>query len=322
MKKNITIKDIAEISGVAKSTVSRYLNGGSVKKSTGEKIQKIIDEYDYQPSAFAKSLKADKTNLIGVILPCFDSITSSKTLMSIDKTLKNNGYETLVFNTNHSDEKEKEYIDKLINLKVDGIILFATNNSSEIREKIKKCNIPLIVIGQEIDDITSIFYDDYLAGAYIAQQVKREKIKNIAYLGVYESDRSVGINRKQGFIENIDQKIEVITQDFSLEQAYENVKKLLKNQKIDLIVCATDKLAFGAYKAISELGLIIGKDIKVIGFGGYGANDFLIPSLYSVKFDYEYAGVKCANTIIDMTNNKKVNLKQIIGFELIEGDSF
>ena len=49
MDKKLTINDIAKMSGVAKSTVSRYLNGGSVRPSTGQKIKKIIEEnnYDY-----------------------------------------------------------------------------------------------------------------------------------------------------------------------------------------------------------------------------------------------------------------------------------
>ena len=54
MDKKLTINDIAKMSGVAKSTVSRYLNGGSVRPSTGQKIKKIIEENNYEPNVFAR----------------------------------------------------------------------------------------------------------------------------------------------------------------------------------------------------------------------------------------------------------------------------
>ena len=74
-----TIADIARLAGVAKSTVSRYLNGGSVM-ITKRKIEKIIKETNYSPNAFAQSLKAKKTNIIGVIVPRMGSFATSRTL--------------------------------------------------------------------------------------------------------------------------------------------------------------------------------------------------------------------------------------------------
>ncbi|MEJ7483044.1 helix-turn-helix transcriptional regulator, partial [Staphylococcus warneri] len=59
------IDDIAKLAGVSKSTVSRYLNDGSVSMKTKEKLDKIIQEHDYQPNQFAQSLRAHRTNMIG-----------------------------------------------------------------------------------------------------------------------------------------------------------------------------------------------------------------------------------------------------------------
>ncbi len=64
-----TIADIAKLAGVAKSTVSRYLNGGYVSDKTKLKIEGIIQETNFSPNTFAQSLKAKTTNLIGVIIP-------------------------------------------------------------------------------------------------------------------------------------------------------------------------------------------------------------------------------------------------------------
>lgn len=65
---NTTINDIARLAGVAKSTVSRYWNGGNVNVKTKARIRKVIEETNYEPNSFAQSLKAKKTILLAELL--------------------------------------------------------------------------------------------------------------------------------------------------------------------------------------------------------------------------------------------------------------
>ena len=83
-KKKMTMADVADLAGVGKSTVSRYFNGGYVKQSTKSKIQKVIEEYNYEPNAFAR-LKAKQSNVIGVIVPTLNSKITSRVITSIDR---------------------------------------------------------------------------------------------------------------------------------------------------------------------------------------------------------------------------------------------
>ena len=92
--KKLTIVDIAKMAGVGSTTVSRYFNGGNLKKETREKIKKIVEEYNYTPNTFAKALKGTDSKIIGVIVPCLHSYVSSNTLKYIDKNLKENNYAT------------------------------------------------------------------------------------------------------------------------------------------------------------------------------------------------------------------------------------
>lgn len=120
----ITMDDIANMAGVTKSTVSRYFNGGSVRESTRERIQEIIREYNYEPNTFAR-LKAKESNVIGVVLPTLNSKVSSRVVTSIGRYLREQGYETLIKDSDHSVDLELKNIQRLITLKVDGIILSA-----------------------------------------------------------------------------------------------------------------------------------------------------------------------------------------------------
>ena len=94
-----TIQDIAKKAGVTKSTVSRYLNGGSISLETAQKIEKIIKEENYTPSPFARSLKAKFSSMIGVIVPRVDSAATAQTLMGIDEVIEELNYE-LIMNNN------------------------------------------------------------------------------------------------------------------------------------------------------------------------------------------------------------------------------
>ena len=120
--KKMTMADIAELSGVAKSTVSRYFNGGYVKQATKDKIQKVIEEYNYELNAFAR-LKAKKSNVIGVVVPTLNSKITSRVITSIDRYLRDRDYTTLIKNSDHDIDLELQNIQRLMNQNVDGILL-------------------------------------------------------------------------------------------------------------------------------------------------------------------------------------------------------
>lgn len=136
MNKKLTINDIAKMSGVAKSTVSRYLNGGSVRPATGQKIKKIIEENNYEPNVFAR-LKAKESRVIGLTVPGFDSVTTPRLVEVIVEYLKKNDYTPLIMHTGNSIAEEIRSIERLKNMNVDGIMVLATSTTKEYEEVVK-----------------------------------------------------------------------------------------------------------------------------------------------------------------------------------------
>ena len=145
MNKKLTINDIAKMSGVAKSTVSRYLNGGSVRPATGQKIKKIIEENNYEPNVFAR-LKAKESRVIGLTVPGFDSVTTPRLVEVIVEYLKKNDYTPLIMHTGNSIAEEIRSIERLKNMNVDGIMVLATSTTKEYEEVAGEVK-PLPVIG-------------------------------------------------------------------------------------------------------------------------------------------------------------------------------
>lgn len=322
---NLTIKDIADIAGVAKSTVSRYLNGGKISEETSDKIRKVIEENNYEPNAFAQSLKAKRTKFIGIIAPCLDSIVTSKVIMAVDENLRINGYNSLILNTSLNKNLEIEYLQNLSRLKVDGIVLVATEISEKHKNAISKLKIPILVIGQEYEKVNSIINDDYNAGQTIAEYVKNFGHKRILYLGVPKEDIAVGIKRRDGIIDKLNESTEIeireeIT-DFTAEESEKIATEVLKEYKPTAIICATDKIALGAIRSINKIGKTIKDDISITGFGGYDIATLVSPNLTTIKFKNEVVGKTAAESIIKMIECKEIPKLQIVGFDFIKGNS-
>ena len=263
--KKLTIVDIAKMAGVGTTTVSRYFNGGNLKKETHERIKEIVDKYNYTPNTFAKALKSTDSKIIGVIVPCLHSYVSGNTLKYLDKYLKDNNYETLIMNANFDENKQLEYIKKLARMNVDGIILLPTTMSKAYESTIKSIDVPVVMLGQEGEYTYSVEYNDFNAARDLTNYVLASGHKKIAYLGVSEDDIAVGYYRKLGVIMTLEKyglkPKNILITNFSMEEAYDIVKENIQKLKDDsCLICATDNLAYGAIKALEEEGLNVGEN--------------------------------------------------------------
>ncbi len=320
----LTMKDIADMAGVGKSTVSRYFNGGFVKAETKEKLRKICEEYNYKPNQAAKILKAKRTNTIGIISPTLTSYTSSVTITSMDDYLKERGYRTIIINTNHSSLREKEAFDYLTELNVDGIIILATHNKYDYQEMQERYKIPILFMGQEIENGPSIVYDDYRSGHAVGQLIAENGHKDIYFIGVEESDVSVGVVRKLGVYDALKEnqlEAKFIQADFEYEVCLPIIKKALDSHVPSAIICSTDRMASACYNVLHDKGIKIPEDVSIVGFGSYRYSSLMNPPLNSIRFKNKEAGEQCAQTIIEMIMGAKVDYRQLIGFEFIEGES-
>jgi LacI family sucrose operon transcriptional repressor len=298
---------------VAKSTVSRFLNGGYVSEETSRKIKEVIEETQYEPNTFAQSLKAKKTSLIGVIVPRLNSYSAVLILKGISETLRKKGYQLLIANTEQSIDYEIDSLYSFANQKVAGIILFGTTVTQRHIQAIKKIKLPVLNLGQEHPELPSLIYDDFHAGQLVGNFLVQSGHRQMVYLGVSEKDIAVGLRRKQGFLEAIsaeDTQIDYYETDFQMENALALFTKLLTEGKIDgktAIACATDNIALGVMKAARMHKLRIPEDISVIGFGDYDIADLV--GLSTVHYPYYEAGKQAAKCLIGLSEGKGFKVK-------------
>ncbi|MCA0980264.1 LacI family DNA-binding transcriptional regulator [Exiguobacterium aestuarii] len=318
--KQVTIKDIAELAGVAKSTVSRYLNGGSVGKKTREKLDRVIRETNYEPNQFAQSLKSKQTKMIGVIVPRLDSYAASRTMMGIDERLTERGYQMLVVNTAQQTEREIEQLYNLAKQKVAGIIWLGTTVTDRHLEAIEAIQIPVLLIGQQHDNVHSLVYPDYEAAYALGREFTKWGHRDVVYVGVSEADIAVGQDRRDGFLKALheaDARVTVVQTTFKIEDAIPVGERLAKEiGSTSLIICATDNIALGVLKGLANQGISVPNDISVSGFGGYDFTEVLHPSITTVHLPYRRTGAKSADMMLQLLQGNDVPMKTFTIFEL------
>lgn len=324
--KKLTIVDIAKMAGVGTTTVSRYFNGGNLKKETRERIKEIVDKYNYTPNTFAKALKSTDSKIIGVIVPCLHSYVSGNTLKYLDKELKDNNYETLIMNANFDENKQLEYIKKLARMNVDGIILLPTTMSKTYESTIKSIDVPVVMLGQEGEYTYSVEYNDFNAARDLTNYILASGHRNIAYLGVEEDDVAVGYYRKLGVIRTLEkydlQPENVLITNFGMEEGYEIVRENIEKLKEDsCLICATDNLAYGAIKALEESGLNVGENYSVAAFGDYTSSALLKSPLTTIKFNLKDAAKQTVEMLLNIIKKEETAIKLLIGYELKTRDS-
>lgn len=256
----MTINEIAQLAGVSRATVSRYLNDGYVSEEKREKIRKVVEETGYQPSAQAQMLRTKKTRLVGVIIPKINSDTVSRMVAGISDVLAKKGYQLLLANTNNDVEEELKYLQVFKDNQVDGIIFMATIFTGRHKKILKDYKVPVVILGQQLEGYSSVSHDDFHA-AFKVTELLLKNCQVPGFIGVTLKDEAAGANRKKGFEAALKKSRKTCLPQamaeakFSIESGYEKMREILEAvPQVDTVFCATDNIAIGAMKYLKDQG--------------------------------------------------------------------
>ncbi len=163
-----TIKDVARRTGLSLSTISKYLNGGNVREENRLAIDAAIEELDYSVNVFARSLKANRSMTIGVLLPTISSPFFGRVVAAMEPVLRRSGYECFVCSYDFDREQELKKLEFLARYHVDGIVYVPENvTAGEVRARVGA--IPVVLIDRSLDqaDYDTVVVDN-LNAVYMA----------------------------------------------------------------------------------------------------------------------------------------------------------
>jgi Transcriptional regulators len=326
----MTIKEVAELAGVSTAAVSRYFNGGSLSEEKREQIRKVVEENAYVPNALAQTMRTGKSGQVGVIVPYIHSDSMSQVMEGIAEGLKKNGYSFTLGCTDGKKEKEVQYIESMQRNGMDGIILMGTGLTPYLKDVIDNSIIPVVVTGQSFSGISSVYHDDVHSMKEITLMMLQKRDK-VVYIGVDEEDEAVGRARLRGVEKAFDEagvgaeKLVTAISDYTVDEGYRTTLEVLeKYPDLNGLICATDRIAHGAMKALKEKGRRVPEDVSITGVGNHWADTISEPQLTTVKLYFEECGRVAVKLLMQMisTEDGEAPISNIkLGYQIIERGS-
>lgn len=332
----MNIRDIARISGVGVSTVSRVLNNHpDVKESTRENVLRVIKESNYVPNNSARILKQNNTKNIGVLVKGVFNPFFSELINVIGNKINEHKYTMILQQNDYALEHEVENVISFVKEKrLQGIICLGGNFIDLDEDSFKNIDVPIILTS--VNTVSPLGKDKYstvginnLQSSYDATNYLIQKgHKNIALMIGEENDFCISWWRYKGYVKALkDNNIEpndenLIIGDYDSKIAYEVTLDFLKKRKdITAIFAISDVMAMGVAKAVIDSGLTVGKDISIVGFDGMNISRYYNPGITTIKQPMEEMAIKSVEILFDLLKNKCENQHVLLDTELIERES-
>jgi len=320
------IREIAKLSGVSPSTVSRVINGTArVDEAKKKRVLEAIEKTGYEPNELARALFKQSSSIIGLIVPDIVNPFFGEFAGAIEETAHENGYTILLCNSNNDADKERKSVDLLRRMKADGIILIT--NSDETGDIIKGCDMPVVVVDRHVKnggELAQVEADHYEGGRLAAQCLIDKGCRHIVCMRGPQAFAS-GRLRYRGYEDICREKgIEprFVDTKFDYESGEESARELMERfPEVDGIVAANDIVALSTYRVIREWGKKVPEDIGLVGFDDVRISKLVTPAITTIHQPMTEMG-RCAIEIIcSSIRGEPYRKDNVFGVDLIERDT-
>jgi len=268
-----TSQDVARLAGVSQSTVSRALaDYSSVAEETRLKVREAAATLGYRPNVLARSLITQRSGLIAIVVASMDNPFYWEVLALFSQALQANGQQLLLF-TIGPRESFDSAIRKVLQYRVDGVIVVSAVLSSQAITECREAGLPVVLFNRYVDrsDLNVVTCDNLEGGRTVATLLANTGHKTFGFISGVE-DTSTNRDRLEGFRQQLSllglPMPTVEHGDYAYESGRDAAKRLiLQGERPDAIFCANDIMAIGALDGLRlDLGLRVPDDISLIGF--------------------------------------------------------
>lgn len=290
----VTIKDVAEKSGVSICTVSRVLsNKGYIKDSTRQKVMDAVLELGYVQNSTAAELKTGLSNIIAIVLPDIENMFYSKLATSIEAYAYSKGYLLFICNTSYDKEKEDFFLRGMSARNIRGLIgVPVTSDISSYKKYLGK--IPYAIFNRQLSDDSIACYriDNYKVGYEVTSHLIKKGGRKI--VGAFRSfSNGIYLDRFNGMKQAIEDSNlpfcdENVILDVDEENIHEKIAVLFGSEEHpDAVFASNDMLAFEVYKELQRLGLSIPEDVIIASIDDTSMATKIYPPLTSYRIPVE-----------------------------------
>lgn len=326
--KRISLQDIANLTGVTKMTISRYLkNPKQVSEKNQEKIAKVLKEIQYIPNLAPQIMLGSRSHCIGIVIPSFKNQIFTEVLAGIESVASVHNYQTIITNYNYDKQLEEEKIINLLSYNVDALVLMEKEHTQTTLQYLKTANIPVV----ELMDITKTFFDiqvgfDNEQAAYdMTLQMIESGKKNIIYFNSIASARDS--QRYKGYQRVMKQSGLTPRQIIPNAISSIDLGKSLFHQAIqkypdmDGVLCTNDDMAIGVLLECQNYQIPVPEQIAIAGFHGLEigrANNQKIATVITPRFEI---GKVAIELLLKRLNDEQTKNSVNLDYQIEKGET-
>ncbi|HEY8450794.1 MAG: LacI family DNA-binding transcriptional regulator [Micromonosporaceae bacterium] len=310
-----TLKSIAAAAGVHPSTASRALNGipdARIPEETLARIRRIAAEMGYEPHPWARSLRTRQTMMIGLLIPRLTDVVLAKMFEAAEEHARAKGYQTITVSTFDRDSAQQELIDRLVDRRVDGLVLATATLGDPTLARLEQDGLPFVLLNRSSGDYPCVCGDDELGGYLATRHLLERGHRVIAHIGGPQST-STGTYRLRGYKRALNEfgirynPNLVRYGRFDAASALKGAEELLSRpQRPTAIFAINDSSALGVMAAARRLGLKVPDDLAVVGYNDSEMAALLPIPLTSVQVPLEQMGQLAVDMLLDRINGVAV----------------
>jgi len=312
-KRRPTLLDVAQAAGVSRATASLVVRKSPlVGKNTRDTVEAAMADLGYVYNLGAARMRATRSRTVGVVVPNLSNPFFSVLLSGIEEALEAAGLSTFFANSNESADKQDGFVQRMREHGVDGLIICPSiNTPRQLVEDALRWDIPLVQTLRKVPETDS----DY-AGMDVALGMG-EAITRLKELGhtdvgfvtspLHHSSRHERINTFKDHMKiaglNVALIAEVISTHADARKAAGTI--LQSSPPPTALICHNDVIGLGLHHGFTDLGIIPGQDISLIGFDNVAETELVRPALASVSTEPFRIGANAARLLLRRIQDSK-----------------
>ena len=327
----VTIYDIAERAGVSASTVSRVINNYPyVKKSTRDKVLKILAESNYVPNETARNLVNQTTRMVGILIADVRTTHHTDGVYYVEHEFSKKGYSCIIYNTGVEPERAVACIQRLSQKKIDAVVMIGSVYQNDEVAKAIKTYLPSTPIAIcngfiDADNVYGVVSDERTGVSDCVKLLANKGLRNAAF--IYNRITPSNQEKIEGFrlgcsLYMKEGKGLVVDGGESIESEMAATERLLsENPDVDSIIFSEDYVAMIGMHALYKMGRRIPEDISVIGINNSRQAEITNPSLTSLDNMLYESSLMAVRNIIHVLDGEYATKKIVLCTKIVERDS-
>lgn len=321
-RRRVTIRDVANASGVSYATVSRVLSGYEfVKETTRTRVMEAVEHLGYVANLPARSLAGGRSQIIGLLVPNLDNSYVGTITQGIDQAVARANYDLLLYTSHRHPSKESYYVSAIPNGLTEGMLLVAPMVPTAYLDSLREQNFPYVLIDQaDTTENSCVVESTNWQGAYEATRYLIELgHTRIAFIKGASSIRSAA-DRLSGYKAALaDYDIPITNEliadgDYQQKTAYKATMRLLQGteEPPTAVFASNDISAFGVMDAARECGFHIPDDISIVGFDDVPQASLVYPKLTTVHQPLEQMGQIAVKLLLERIEDSSLPPQRVV----------